>query len=669
MHKTFHTLKDIFFQYFKLLSVRVVMPASLGITYREFLLKNRSRYTPFVATGSDTKKSIFTIIFLTFLFFSKTSSAQVFYSTDSKYILQKTEQNNITSTFKAAYPDSTISELSNFFTRNFMGNIGLPSPRYIFDYGTSNIGFKLFNNPQTHNLFSEQNVAYLKTSGPFASLTGIAGSKQLQIFKFQFTTTFKNKLNINIKFNRYGSTGFYLRQQTFINNFYTSSNYTSKNKRIGFYAYLLNNGTKNQENGGLKQDSLTAFDIKQNKALYATKISAAIQTNKEYKLQFNPWVRLNKSTDSVTGFSHYLQLKSKFNFNTYKYKDDNIRSDNYYLLFYLDTLKTYDSTRVLQAINDVNYTVLKNNSNFAASIGYRNELNNVWQKADSLFYNNFITTDFVFRKNLNANDSVNNSQIESTINAAYIYNGANMGNYKVESKSTITINKKNNLFFNVLFEKRNPDYIYNYWVSNHFRWFNNGFKPQEVLQAKLGYQFKKKFSISALYENSYNYLVIDNIGYPRQYNNTLQTVSINAAYGLTLFKHLGFNFNSIFQSTSNSSYINIPKYINTAKLFYTGNLFKNNLQLQIGGQCQSYSSFYGAGFMPATQLFYIQDRVKTGQYFYTDIFLHARIKPVQFFIKVENVLQGLVGRSYALVPGYYQPDRALRFGLTWLFFD
>jgi len=598
-------------------------------------------------------------------------SSQVFYSNNPNYILKKTEQNNLHTNYSESYPDSSVSELNNFLPRNFMGNIGLPSPRYIIDYGTADIGFKLFNNPQSINLFKEKEVEYLQTKGPYASLTGIAGSKQLQIFKLQFTNTFKNKLNLNLRFNRFGSVGFYLRQQTFINNFYLSGNYTSKNKRSGFYTYLFNNGTKNFENGGLKKDSLNDFDVTQSKDLLAVKISSAIRDNKEYKLMFNPWFKLNKKADSLANYNHYIQLKSKFNFNSYKYKDDKSGTDNYYNLFYLDTAITYDSTRVFQFINDVTYTIIKSNSNFGASFGYRNETNKVLQKADSLFYNDMVTTDFVFRKLIQSKDTSNKnkSKLESHFNAAYIFYGANTGNYKIESKTNLTLTKSKTVYLNLLCENRNADYIYNNWISNHFQWFNNGFKPQELFQAKLGYNYKKRLTLSVVYEYSYNYLLFDNIGYPRQYNNTLHTLSLNAGYTLVLFKHLGLYLNEIYQTTSNTSYINIPSSISTVKLFYTGNLFKNNLQLQIGGQCQYYSSFYGAGYMPATQVFYVQDKIKTGEYFYTDVYINARIKPVQFFLKVENVLQGLVGKNYSLMPGYYQPDRAFRFGLTWLFFD
>jgi len=64
-----------------------------------------------------------------------------------------------------------------------------------------------------------------------------AGSKLEKNFRLLFSNTFKNQLNITLRFNRFGVKGFYLKQQTFTNNFYTSTNYTTKNNRFGFYSY------------------------------------------------------------------------------------------------------------------------------------------------------------------------------------------------------------------------------------------------------------------------------------------------------------------------------------------------------------------------------------------------------------------------------------------------
>jgi hypothetical protein len=49
--------------------------------------------------------------------------------------------------------------------------------------------------------------------------------------------------------------------------------------------------------------------------------------------------------------------------------------------------------------------------------------------------------------------------------------------------------------------------------------------------------------------------------------------------------------------------------------------------------------------------------------------MNAQIKPVQFFLKVEHINQGLMGSGYNLIPTYFQPDRAFRFGLNWEFLD
>lgn len=575
--------------------------------------------------------------------------------------------------YNTAYPDTTISEFHNFFPRNFMGNIGLPSPEYVFLYGTPNLGFRLTPSPYKNDLFAEEQVTYFRTKGPYANLTGVAGSKKLQVFKLFFTHTYKDKVNIAVKFNRYTSQGFYLRQQTYTNNLFFTSNFTKSNKRAGYYFYFLNNSNKNQENGGIAGDTLSDYAFTAGKDLLPVKLSSASRENKEYKVEFNPWFKLNRSPDSVAKVNHYLQLKSKFNLNLYKYKDASLLKDKFYTLMYLDTARTYDSTRVMQLINEVNYSVLSANKNIGFSAGFKNELNSVWQKADSTFSNNILISDLIFRKSFYSGDSIKikTKEFISAFNARYIFSGSNSGNYKVENKSEFILskNKQHKYFLNLLYENRSADYIYNYWVSNNFTWFNNGFKPQQIFQSQIGYMFNKKTGISFLFQNIDNYLFFDHVAYPRQYANQLQNISLKLDYASVLFKHLGFSASQIFQNTSNTSYISVPQSISTIKLFYTGSLYSNNLQLQIGGQLQYYSSFYGYAYMPSTQVFYLQDRRTTGEYPFLDVYLNARIRPVNVFLKVENVLQGFAGKNYAFVPGYYQTDRAFRFGISWMFFD
>jgi hypothetical protein len=608
-----------------------------------------------------------------FFCFSSISHAQTFYSTDPTYLKSKQERNNLLSNYRFSYPDTSINNFHNYFPRNFLGNIGLPSPTYLLTYGTNDLGFNFYTPPYKNDVFTENQVEYIRSKGPYANLTGIAGSKKFQAFKMLFTHTYKDKINITLKFNRYTSQGFYLKQQSYTNNFFLSSNYTAKNDRFGYYFYILTNGNKNRENGGIVVDSLTETTLLKNKELFAVRLNAATRENKELKGMFNPYFRLNKQRDSTTRSNQYLQLKSSVAANTYKYKSDNDSLDNYYTITYLDTSKTRDSSRVIKIINEINYSAITTNSNFAISFGYKNEFDQVWQKADSLFYNHIANADLSYKRSIAATDSLktNGKELETYFNFQYIFKGANAGNYKAESRTILSFNKvkRRLLYFNLLAENRSADYIYNYWISNHFTWFNNGFKPQKQLQAVLGFNLNKYISSSVFIQNTTNYLYFDNVALPQQYTKALTNIGFKLNFTKVFLKHIGVGLNYVFQNTSNTTYVRLPQNQVTAKLFYTGNLFKNNLQLQIGGQFQAYQSFYSYSYMPATQAFYLQEGFKTKPYPFLDIYLNARIHPVSFFLKIENALYGFAGTNYALTQGYYQTDRAFRLGISWTFFD
>ena len=612
-----------------------------------------------------------------FLCLSFNDYAQVFYSINPKYLKNKTEQNNLLTNYKYNYPDSSILEQANYFPRNYMGNMGMASPDYIWRYGTDDIGFRLVQAPLTIDKFKESDVTYYRSVGPYASLNGIAGSKEFQIFKMLFTHTYKEKVNFTVGFNRYTSKGFYQKQQTYTNNFYLSSNFTSKKKRSGYYFYLLNNGNKNQENGGIQDGIITDSSLLFDKALFRVNLSNANRDNRELKVMINPWLKLNKN-DSSNKADHFLQLKSKFSTNSYRYKDLNVAVDKFYNRLYLDTVQTVDSSRVQKFVNELSYSVLSTNNKVGFSFGYKNEINYVWQHIDSVFMNHILQSDFVLRTPILSKDTLRRDSLnekhkyfETRLNLQYVAVGQAGGNFKLENNSVFTYDekKKRNVFLNVLVENRSADYIYNNWVSNHFLWFNNGFKPQQQMQVQLGVNFNRLFKASVFYQNTTNYLYFDQEALPKQYSKLVSNIGINLNFTKIFFRHLGLSVNYIYQSTSKASIVRVPQHSATTKLFYSGSLSHNNLQLQIGAQVQMYESFYGYAYMPSTQVFYLQNGFKTERYPYLDVYLSARIRPVSFFLKVENALAAIAGTNFSFVPGYYQTDLAFRFGLTWVFFD
>jgi hypothetical protein len=614
--------------------------------------------------------------------FSNTAWAQVKYSNDPDYLLSKTEFGNVLfKKFRSAYPDTSVRNLHNYSGRNYMGNLGLPTPSYMLSYRSKPLGFYVYDLPFGNDIIQKQQVEYLRTKGPYASLTGIAGSKQEQHFRMLFSNTFKNRMNFTLRFNRFGSMGYYQKQQTFTNNFYTSQNWSAKNNRFGFYSYILYNKVKYQENGGIKYDTILRDQTTITKDLLTVNLGNAKRTVKETYATVNPWLKLNKGDPDSTKFSHYLDYRLSYTGNYYWYVDENVEFDNFYNTFYLDTVRTDDSTHLRQFVNRVNYTFKVNQLGLGAYAGYANEYNIYHQFADSVFAHNLVYASVFFDKLIKKNDSlsINRNKFFSTrITYSSVLSGPNSGDMKVELNSELSFRlnenglgtkKTSRIYLSLLSEQRHPDMIYNYWYSNHFVW-NNNYKPVQLLQGKLGLiHHTSGLSANVLYQSTTNYLYFDSTATPQQSKATVTNLQFNLNYNYVFFKHLGVRLNLYYQNTNKTDIVRIPPGAASGSLYYTGILFKNNLQLQVGVQGEYYQAYKAYAYMPATNQFYVQNRVTVGEYPFVDVYLNARIRPVQFFVKMENVLYGLAGSNYYFVPGYIQPDRALRFGLTWLFFD
>ncbi len=596
--------------------------------------------------------------------------AQNFYTTLPDYIQSKTEGNTIFSKYRSSYPDTSITEFHNFFPRNVLGNIGLASAPLFLTYGTPALGFRYFEAPTELDRIREEDIRYHYTKGPYADLTGIAGSKQLQIFKANFTHTFKNRINVGLSLNRYNSVGYYNKQQSFVNNLLFTNTYITKNERFGYYSYFLTNLNKNRENGGIKDSVLNDSTVLFNKGILDVQLDSAARENREFKFVFNPWFKLNKKPNTQQNHQHILSLKTFYSSHKFRYKDQGVADDNFYETFYYDTLLTSDSSHVKKFSNTLEYTLLSGNC-IGLNVGLKNEYNSVWQKTDSLFNNQSVVSGIQYIKTLNPKDTVSRfeQQFYSRLDIEYILFGPNSGNYKLENKNHLTVSKLlPELSLNVLFENRTPDYIYNSWHSNHFYW-DNRFKNVQQFQTKLGLSLGKNLCAHVLYQSIQNYLYYDVEALPKQHNAGIRNLAFHLQYSQLFFKHLGLTLKYIYQQSSTPEVLRLPMNNATINLFYYTSLFKNNMQLQLGTQLQAYQSFETYAYMPATQVFYLQNGFYTGNYPFVDVYLNARIRPASFFVKIENVLAGIAGNNFALIQGYYQPQSAFRFGLKWMFFD
>jgi len=628
-------------------------------------------------------------LLLCLLFVSFTSISQVNYPTDSSFIntLTNADKNNLQQ-FLYSKIDTSITNFQNYFPRNTNGHLGLPSAPLYINYQAKAMGFNIFTAPYQNDMINVDDVKYYQTKGPYASLTGIAGSKQEQAFKLLFSNTFKNKLNITLGFNRYSGIGFYQKQQSFTNNFYTSSNYTSSNARVGYYAYVLYNKVKHQENGGISNDTLFLENVSINKLLLPVNLKSSKRELRTTTFEFNPWFRLNKNEDSSTVLSHFVNYQFNYSGNFTKYADDAIATEHYYTSIYHNKAVTNDSTHWRNISNGFNYILKINPINAKLQIGAKNEYIQLSQSImDTVhIYNTPSSTPYFPRKKISDSIFVNNSvsagfflyrkKYNAVIKANYIISGSNQGDYLFEIRNQYTSRMLNGLFksplvvnLNASIEQRHPDYIYNLWHGNNYNW-NNSFLPSEKVQSSLSIGTQdNRFNMGVVFNSIKNILYFNDFALPQQTSFAIQNISLFAQKDILLFNHIGIGAKYNYQSSTYQAIVSVPNHVINGALYYQGNLFKRALQIQIGFNAQYFSSFYGYAYMPATNQYYVQTTKTVGDYPYVDFFLNARIKPVRIFVKIDHVTQGLMGGNYSLTPGYLQNDRAFKFGVNWLFFD
>lgn len=592
---------------------------------------------------------------------------QVLYPTDTNFIrvINHPDKDHFKA-FASYNIDSSITRVQDYYHRNTNGHLGLPSAPLFINYQSLPIGFNMLNTPYENDMFGVDDLMYMQTKGPYANLTGIAGSRQEQLFKLLFSGTSKKKLNVTLAFNRYSGLGFYNKQQSFTNNLYLTSNYASPRHRMGYFSYFVYNKVRHQENGGVTDDSLLIDNPFINKMLLPVNLNNAKRELRKLNIDINPWFRLNQREDSSTMFSHFIDYQFHYSGNYTKYSDFNSGNENFYKSFYINPVSTLDSSHWRSISNGLNYTMKINPLHTKLKIGYKHEANQIYQYMDSVFTN----------QHIDIGTYVSMKDYDGFIKMNYIFKGTNENDYSIETShryvspsSKVIFNSVYVLELNAQIQKRHPDFIFNTWSSNHYAW-SNMFKPTEKTQSILSFgTLDKRFKIGVIAQNIENFIYFNEMALPQQTNLSVQNLSGFIQKDVLLFRHLGLNSSYTYQQSSYPSVVCIPNHVLNGSIYYQGNLFKKALQLQLGFSATYFSDFYGYAYMPATNQYYVQTNTKVGNYPFIDLFLNARIKPVRFFVKIDHLNQGFFGTNYSLIPGYFQNDRAFKFGLNWLFFD
>ncbi|MBC8321213.1 MAG: hypothetical protein H8E34_10860 [Bacteroidetes bacterium] len=558
-----------------------------------------------------------------------------------------------------------------------LSNIGMAAKNMVYS-PTLSTGYYLGSSSFTNYLYHNSKVKYYKLFMPYTDLSYVMGSNREQNFNVVFTRKFFRGFTFGIDYALNFSPSRnspYLR--TGINEqraFFTSQYYT-KNKRYGIIANYLINKIVVEENGGIKYDSIFKDNLETDRRLIPVNLMNADNLIKQSGFFIEQYFNLlppKLKNDSIKRRIDPGNISYSFRYKRNKmvYHDGSALS-----AFYINPLLPIDSISTFDSLFQSNFQ----NTLRWSNIGYHEN------PLDKIFYM-YLGATHSYIEQLLPYDSVRSKYSQLTTFGGVAFNfgrsfhlGADVnyvfGNYNQDDyelnvllKQYLGTELKNVGFlkFGLNFINKTPEWYYNNYQSNYYRWSNN-LKKEKYFILSGSYNYKQ-FSAGAKFYTIENHTYLNDSIRPKQIENaeTLLQLFVEGTIPLSKF---GINTRIVYQSTSQPNIIRFPSLLGVMDIYFRSAIFKHAAILQTGFQVTYFSEYYADAYMPELRLFYTQNNIKIGNYPYLDFYFTLMVKRARMFFKIAHFNSYLGDYRYYLAPNYPARDARFYLGVSWRFHD
>lgn len=209
------------------------------------------------------------------------------------------------------------------------------------------------------------------------------------------------------------------------------------------------------------------------------------------------------------------------------------------------------------------------------------------------------------------------------------------------------------------FRNTAPPFLSEEYLSNHFIWHNDfGFTRRATIGGSIDLG-RSDTHLRATVSNIQNHIYFGADGLPVQHGGSVQVLTV----GLQQNIHAGIWHwdNSVtYQHTSNDRVIPLPMLAVYSNMYLHFRIA--TLRVQLGADCDYYTSYYAPGFQPATVQFVNQREMKLGNYPFCSVYANMKLSKVRFYVMYSHFNEGLFGGSRYFSMPYY-PLNPARFQL------
>lgn len=547
------------------------------------------------------------------------------------------------------------------------------------------MGFSLITNPYPLYFKNQSDLKYYKLKTSYTQLAYSYGVATENNFSATHAQNIRDLVNLVVNLRGYGNSGYFNRQQT--NNVVGDVllHFEIPSEIYGFRLSYIINYFNLQENGGLlnsqefRNHHLKDKDMKG----YNMNLCDATSRTLTHDLMFQQYVNIKaKKKKSETGetqhwgtFTHTFQFKQQ----SYSFYDSPV--DSSYFLPYIgalttdttrDTLTFYVIYNTLQYSTFQPYREPKNQKYFAHITG---GITHEYVNYPRAFYagNAFIPFAQVhfrlFKKlDLQAKIYYTLGRKHSDENRGTFSSGcyqSNDMNFSANASVKIGKNERYRIGADFDYYRISPDFIYSYFSDNHHYWHNKWGK-QNIIRLTPFFQYRD-YKVEFSYFMLHNYVYWNSNFEPTVLDSYANIIQLHL-YAPFRYKGIGVTFNGYLQY-SNKEAIQVPLFAGKLDFFYRMNIFKKKAKLQVGFNAAYNTGYYADAYYPLLHQFYHQNDIKTGNYFYFDIYIGIQVQRINIFLKGSHLLAGLMGYNYFTTPDYPMQRRALSLGISWRFHD
>ncbi|HJN05909.1 MAG TPA: putative porin [Bacteroidales bacterium] len=559
-----------------------------------------------------------------------------------------------------------------------LSNIGLAAKNLVYS-PTLTTDYYLGSSVFTRYLYHNKNVKYYYPIVPYTEIRYVMATNREQNLNVIFTREIFNGFTIGLDYAlNYSPSNKSPYQRSGVNDqrvFFTSQYYT-KNKRYGLIANYLRNKIVAEENGGIKYDSIFEDNIESDRRVIPVNLMKAENMVKQsgffIEQYFNilPPIRTSDSIKKRKIDPGSISYSFRYRRNQMIYSDDDTLTP-----FYighdipLDSVSTYDSLFQSEIQNTIKWS----------NIGYHEN------PKDKIFYI-YLGATHNFIKQMLPHDSVasNISQLTPfggiafnfgrsfhlSVDVNYVFGNYNQNDYSVDAILNQYLGNElrniGSLKFGLNLTNRTPNWYYNNYQSNYYRWSNNLKKEKHLILT--GSYTYKQFSVGAKFYTIENYTYLNDSVRPQQIEKG-ETLLELFAEGTIPMNKFGINTRIVYQTTSQPNIIRVPSLSGVVDIYLRSPIFKSAAVLQTGFQVTYFSEYYADAYMPELRLFYLQNNKKIGNYPYIDFYVTLMVKRARLFFKVAHLNSYFGDYRYYLAPNYPARDSRFCFGVSWRFHD